>query len=461
MRGAAWLYARDLSWLDLFYMLRHDGHPILWFAALKLVQATGANYPGMMVLNWAFCAWGIWLLFYRSALPLAARFGVAFAPICLLEVAFTARNYAIAMPLCFLAAHFYRTAPKGLYAMSSLSRCWPAPMFLRRPFLWESPSSFCGSKLSPLARSPFSLRPLYTRYLGANLILLAGALLLVVQLAPVHLPGDPFPRSFINRPHIYTLFRQDIAIVFLAPLALVLFNRLPKNPRVLGGLPIALLAAVPTALYACLGRHLFMINLGLIYFCWIYLDSFLRAETQWGLKVGSIGVRLLITVLIGTAVFTSGRGGFAKFEHPPYDSSNAAQAVIRNGLDQPDTLLVTTEPFRTMSLLLVFKHIHGDYAPSQFGASPQSFAGVAYGSYFFEPTPSLEEMKPLILDLAQKNPTKTIVVVSTGTKPAADPPGDDSALHLVCLYQTPAASHFGPSDESYRVYVLKSAAQVP
>ena len=94
-----WLFARDLDWRGLLYVTRHNGHPILWLACVKILYQLGLDFSAIMVLNWAFCVGAVWLLFYRSSLPLAARVGFAYAPECLLEISFTGRDYAIALAL--------------------------------------------------------------------------------------------------------------------------------------------------------------------------------------------------------------------------------------------------------------------------------------------------------------------------------------------------------------------------
>jgi hypothetical protein len=446
----AWLMARDLSPEGLFVEARHDGHPILWHLCLKFLQALGINYHGMFFLNWLFMAIAIWLLFYRSSLPLLARIAVALSPICLLEVSCNARNYAISAALIFTAATLYRNVEKkpslfsAVLALLANTNVFAAAVSvgISFQFLLEQASSF--------GRAPVSIRPIYTRYLVSNLILLAGMLLLVAQLIPVPVLGEPIavrPESHAQ----LALTPRSIWILFLILPALLIFAKNRGFPRILGGIPILVLALVPTLLHSCLPRHAFMVVLGIIFFIWIYLDDIVAQSP-------ATGTRTLIqaTLFIILACFLAKPGGFKEvFKHNAnWDSTHTAQAIIENHLDDPDSIMVVTEPDFSTPILMQLKHIRTDYGPPPYPAAPMSFADSLYTRMKKHQIPSLEDIKPLVLKLALAHPSETIMVVSGDPKNIGFDDHDPS-YKLIPIYSSPAlpVDHF--QSELFQVFVLK------
>jgi hypothetical protein len=446
-----WLFARDLDLSGMFYVARHNGHPMTWFVCAKILQELGAGYLSLMVLDWAFGLWGVWLLFYRSYLPLAARLAFAYAPICFSEIVVRGRNYAFALPICFLAAYLYQDVQRRpirfsiVLALLASTNVYAAAVFvgLWFQFLLEQAFGFGAER--------FSLRPVFTRYLVANLILAVGAIWLFLQLAPIHFPGDPFPSV---TSHLYfvagRLVDLRLTLVLLPWLCLPFLPKVPSVPRILGTIPTLLLAAIPIIAYSAWGRHLYMLGLGVVYFCWIYYDNLLKADWWLTRKWGPFGVAFAVTLLIFFAGWTP--KPYLRHAYPGWDDGrNAAYAVIDNHFDRPDTVLVSTDPFKTMTLLPYFRSIQSDYAPAMFGPSPQSYAYDAYVGCVTL-TPSVAELKPLVLDVAQKNPGKTILII--GTRPrSADIPDYGPGYQLQLVYRTPL--NIGPLDEGYEVYLLR------
>ena len=444
----AWLMARDLSPWGLFLEARHDGHPILWHLCLKLIQAFGINYVGMMFLNWAFITIAIWLLFYRSTLPLLARIAFAFSPICLLQMSCNARNYAIAAALTFIAATLYRNAEKKpilfsvVLALLASTNVYAAAVFvgISFQFLLEQAWS-CG-------RGTLSIRPIYTRYLIPNLILLAGALLLIAQLAPVPLAGEPIAGRPLLHNHIRNI-TPNLWMLFLVLPLLAFFSKSRGCPRILGGILAFALVLVPTILYGCHERHAFMVVLGVVYFLWIYLDDIILKNPQ-------IETRILVrtTMLIVFVCVAAQPGQIRGTFKANWDSTHTAKAIIKNNLDQTNTLMVATEPDMTTSILMQLHNIRNDYGPSPYPPQPMSFADFFYTRMKRDQIPTLEDIKPLVLKLASANPSKTILVVSS------DPENmnfndHDPNYDLVPIYASPSHPEYHWFAEFYQVYVLK------
>ncbi len=468
----AWLMARDLNVWQLFLEARHDGHPILWHLCLKALQAVGINYVGMMLLNWAFIGGAVWLLFYQSRLPLLARLSFAFCPVCLFYVSYYARNYAISAFLLFLAATLYRRAEKPairfaiVLALAASTNVYAAAVFVGASFqfLLEQGCSF--------GKSAFSLRPIYTRYLIPNAILALGALLVVLQLAPVPMASDHYrPEPFVaaasaDQSKLVVLFHKlqhsrifqfdpGLWIFLLLLLAILLFRKTPGAPRIYGIAVAIALALVPMTCYITTSRHLFVLVAGAVYFLWIYFDDiFLATEQPQDAQPKSpfLNSTAAIAGLVLALCLTCQHEIIKSVFVPDHDGRNAARAIRDHHLDEPGTLAVTTDPNRVTSVLLLLDHIPNEYAPPPWPAEPESFAD-AYYTRARKHTPTVAELKPLVLDFAKANPSKPILVI--GCDPSdISVAASDPDYPLTLIYKSPPEPS-DPNDlESYQVYVL-------
>jgi putative flippase GtrA len=448
-----WLLARDLSIWELFQDARHEGHPILWPLCVKVVQATGANYLGMMLLNWTFMAAGIWLLLYRSAVPLLAKVVLTLCPASLFQISFIARDYAISVFLMFLAARLYpRGGEKPLWfcvvlALLASTNSYAAAVFvgISFQFLLEQTYSF--------GKRPFSLRPLVKQFLIPNLMLLAGAVLLIAQLAPVPLASEPKgvrPTLTVELSNLGFL----LTIIFATPIALLCFSKCPGCPRICGGIPTVGLALIPTLTYGCGSRHSFMLVCEVVYFIWIYLDDIIRAIKPSGDSVKERSSIVFATILIITGCIACQPGGLRTAFHNHSDSYRTAQAIIRENLDRPGTLLVTTDPCRVTAVLLFLKNIRQTYGPPPYGPPPQSFADF-YLTRLRKHVPTIEELKPLVLKIARENPASTILVVSADPVQNNNFNDPDLSFELIPIYQSPLKAFAYNDDELFQVYTLK------
>ncbi len=448
-----WLFTQRLDLRGLFYITRHHGHPMIWFLCLKALQSIGLDYRGMEVLNWTFCLLGVWMLFYRSALPLMMRLGVAFAPICFLEIAWTARNYAMVMPLIFLAAMLHRTVrDKPVRFCLILALVASTNVFAAGVFVGIA-CQFLLEQARDSSTGRYSLQPLFTRYLIANLVLAAGALFLVLQMAPVRFPGDPFPDVASHLTpgldHFARPFMVVIALVYLA------MPFLRASPRTLGTLPTLALIAIPVFAYGTSGRHVFMLVLGLVYYAWIYFDAYVAGGAFFGIRLSELQVKLLVVLLVVPPAWSCKRK-VDVLTHPNMDGANAAHAIIARGLDRPDTLLVATDSFRPMSLFLFLKNVSEYDVPPEFGPSPQHYALDAYLPAFAASHNDAENMKLQVLELAHAHPEKTVVLVVCGPGALSENAVSDPGYPLLPVYASPPLPQDDPLiDERYRIYVLK------
>jgi hypothetical protein len=448
----AWLMAKSLNPWGLFLEARHDGHPILWHLCLKGLQSLGMSFPSMMVLNWLFIIAGIGLLLYCSTLPLLVRLLVAFCPACLLEISYNARNYAIAIALIFLAATLYSRARRKplafrfVLALLANTNVYAAAVFvgIAVQFMLEQACDF--------GESPFSIRPLYTRYLAANLILLASALLLVAQLAPITLPSEP---SEIRGPHLSPVFLLGspaviVWIVLICTFLPLFFVKTPGFPRIVGSAIAGLLALLPMLSHSVHTRHIFMLAVGIVYFYWIYYDDLLRADFQPRFVVGLQKSTAAWTLLIAIAVIACQPGGLRYATKKDSDSTAAAVGIINHKLDRPDVLLFATDPTKASSLLFYLKNIVSIYSEPPYPSGPMPFPDYFYTHALGKNIPTLEEVKPLIVELAHSHPNDTLLLCAGIGDPGFT--SDDQGYRLRLVYRSTDGPAFRKDTELYQIY---------
>lgn len=104
----AWLLARDSSLAELFITyLRYEGAPPLWHLLLMPFAKLGAPYWTMTALSVASAACGVWLLLFKTRLPLALVMILPFTYWFFYQYAVVARNYCLVLPTALLVALAY------------------------------------------------------------------------------------------------------------------------------------------------------------------------------------------------------------------------------------------------------------------------------------------------------------------------------------------------------------------
>jgi hypothetical protein len=99
----AWLIARDSANLtDLFYNLRYEGHPVLWYLLLTPLTHFSRNPVWMQGLHFAIAAAAVALVLWRAPLSTLERVLFPFGYFILYEYAVKSRNYAPGCLLLFL-----------------------------------------------------------------------------------------------------------------------------------------------------------------------------------------------------------------------------------------------------------------------------------------------------------------------------------------------------------------------
>ncbi|MGL5722723.1 MAG: hypothetical protein ACRCY4_10025 [Brevinema sp.] len=103
--GQVWLIARDLDFWSLFLQSGAEGHPFVWHFILKPFTWL-PYYPTISILNFAFILASIYLILFRTSVPLLISSLMIFSPV-MMEYGDVARNYGICLFLLSSCAVLY------------------------------------------------------------------------------------------------------------------------------------------------------------------------------------------------------------------------------------------------------------------------------------------------------------------------------------------------------------------
>lgn len=91
----AWLIVRDTSFTELWSILRTEGHPPLWYLLIIPLVKTGMPYETQNWLSAAIMTGAVYLLLFRTNLPVIVKILLPFSFFFLYEYAFFARSYSL------------------------------------------------------------------------------------------------------------------------------------------------------------------------------------------------------------------------------------------------------------------------------------------------------------------------------------------------------------------------------
>lgn len=91
----AWLLARDMSLFQLFHTLPSEGHPPLWYLLIMPMAKAGLPYISQNYLDALIMAGAMYLLLFRSELPVLFKLLLPFSYYMFYEYAEIARNYCL------------------------------------------------------------------------------------------------------------------------------------------------------------------------------------------------------------------------------------------------------------------------------------------------------------------------------------------------------------------------------
>ena len=103
----AWLMVRDLSVPQLIAQMKYEGHPCLWHLILMPFAKLGFPYRTMNLISAALVAAAVWLLLFRSPVPLPLQCLALAGSALLYFLPVISRSYALIPLFLFLNAMYY------------------------------------------------------------------------------------------------------------------------------------------------------------------------------------------------------------------------------------------------------------------------------------------------------------------------------------------------------------------
>jgi hypothetical protein len=108
----SWLIARDTRLTKLPLVMAYEGSPALWPIVLKIFIYFGIDYQHLFIIPLIFSSLGIWLLIYKSKLPLGIRIFLPFTYYIFYQYTIVARSYCLVLPCIELIALTYKDRTK-------------------------------------------------------------------------------------------------------------------------------------------------------------------------------------------------------------------------------------------------------------------------------------------------------------------------------------------------------------
>lgn len=111
----SWLIARDTKLTNLLSVMSYEGSPALWPIILKIFICFGIEYQHLFIIPLFFSSLGIWLLIYKSKLPLGISVLLPFTYYIFYQYTIVARSYCLVLPCIELIALTYEDRTKKAY----------------------------------------------------------------------------------------------------------------------------------------------------------------------------------------------------------------------------------------------------------------------------------------------------------------------------------------------------------
>ncbi len=94
----SWLIARDTNLKELFQVMSYEGSPALWPIVIKFFIFIGLPYRFVFVIPILFSSVGVWLLIFKSKLPLYFAIILPFTYYLFYQYTAVARSYCLILP---------------------------------------------------------------------------------------------------------------------------------------------------------------------------------------------------------------------------------------------------------------------------------------------------------------------------------------------------------------------------
>lgn len=187
-----WLLALDSnSFSELFYNMRHEGHPMLWNILLFLLTRITDNPFGMQLLHIVLSTLTVSIFLRKSPFSILFKVLFVFGYFMLFEYNLISRNYILGLLFLFLALGLYRQR-KEKFLLYAFWLVLAANIHLM----------FTVVSLALLLLFTIENKKNLLRYTSGYLVFAAGLFLLVVQLFPA------IDSIFLNRTQDIPLYER-------------------------------------------------------------------------------------------------------------------------------------------------------------------------------------------------------------------------------------------------------------
>lgn len=122
----AWLLSRDYTYFDLITQkLKYDGHPFVWYFLLRTIILTkvapsSSMYEYIFILPFFFSVIGVYLLLFKSKLPMIFKVMTPFTFYICYQYSVLARNHSLALPAMAVTAIIFKDRLKKPYLYAFL-----------------------------------------------------------------------------------------------------------------------------------------------------------------------------------------------------------------------------------------------------------------------------------------------------------------------------------------------------
>lgn len=118
----AWILAKNLSWSELYKMLRIEGHPITWFLILRLLAKLGYPFAALGLISLLVMGIAVyWLLYRIENVSIYLKAASIFSIIFFYHYAVITRPYCLCVLFIVLFVYYYPKRHKNPYPLAVCS----------------------------------------------------------------------------------------------------------------------------------------------------------------------------------------------------------------------------------------------------------------------------------------------------------------------------------------------------
>lgn len=117
----AWnIVLKSNSISDLFYNIRYEGHPILWFLIIWPFSKFTSSPYAIQIIHFCFSVFSAYLIVFKSPLNNLEKLAVLFSYFLFFEYALISRNYNIGLSLMLCIAYYWKNYQINILVISVL-----------------------------------------------------------------------------------------------------------------------------------------------------------------------------------------------------------------------------------------------------------------------------------------------------------------------------------------------------